>query len=161
MWNWCGFNTWIWNKLRFIFKWKLWRLNLNITIINVMMIKSPHDIWNQRTFFGRRGPVFEVRWWRLAVKLSWWISWFTTIKGIKLVHISSKTWREEVRAVDNSGIILLSNSSTAFINNLLSNAESFNNCMESFCINFLDRWGTKMMRALNWSGQCSWVSKNV
>ena len=37
-------------------------------------------------------------------------------------------------AVDDSGIILVSNPSISFVNNLLSNSESYNNWLESLCI---------------------------
>ena len=87
-----------------------------------MMIKYPHYIPNHSTGFGRRGPIFEFNFWRLSVPLYWWISWFITMKGVELVHISSKTWREEFRPMDGSGIILVSNYSTVIANNLLSNA---------------------------------------
>ena len=65
-------------------------MNLNINIINSMIIKSLHDRQNHRTDFGIRGPGFEVNFWRLAVLLSWCLSWFITTKGVKLTHISSK-----------------------------------------------------------------------
>ena len=41
--NWSG--VWIWNRfiVRVRFFWKFLRVNLNITIINGMIIKSPHD----------------------------------------------------------------------------------------------------------------------
>ena len=92
-----------------------------------MMIKSPFGSLNHRNGFGRRGPVFEVIWWRLDVTLYWWISWFITMEGVELVHLSSKTWWEEVRATDNTGINLVSNYSTEFINNILYYTEIFNN----------------------------------
>ena len=121
--------VWTWNIFGVIFKWKIWRVNINITIINCMMNKSPHDIWNHRTGFGRRGPGFEVRFWRLDVSLSWWISWFITMKSVELVHIYSKNWWEEVRATDDAGISLVSNYLTEFTNNILSNVGICNNCM--------------------------------
>ena len=80
------------------------------------MIKSPCDSKNHRTGFGRRGPGFEVNYWRLAITLSWWINWFITTKGIGLVHIYSKNCREEVRATDDAGISLVSNYPKTFSN---------------------------------------------
>ena len=136
-------------------------MNLNITIMNENMIKSTHDRWNHRNGFGRRGPVFEVSCWRLAVPFSWCTSWFIATKGISLIHIYSKTWWEEVRSTDNTGIILVSNYSTAFENNLLSNVESCNNFLESCCIIFGGRWRTKMTRELTWRDQCSWCSNSL
>ena len=87
-------------------------MNLNIIIINSMMINYPHDIQNHRAGFGKRGTGFEVNFWRLTVPLSWWLSWFITKMGVELVNFSSKTWWEEFWATDNSGIRLVSNSST-------------------------------------------------
>ena len=145
--NWSG--VWIWNRFRVIFKWKQWRVNLNITIINGMMIKYPHYSWNHRDGFGRRRHGFEVSCWRFAVPLSWWISWFIAIKGVEMVHISSKNWRKEFMATDDAGIILMLNYSTEFTNNLLLKSESCNNWLESCCINVGVNWRTKMMRAMN------------
>ena len=51
---------WIWNRFIVRFNWKLLRLNLNITIINGMMIKYPHDSWNHRIFWG--GEVLDLKW---------------------------------------------------------------------------------------------------
>ena len=79
------------NRFRVIFNWKLWRVNLNITIINGAMIKSPHGSWNHRAGFGRRGPGFEVIFWRLAVPLSWSFICFFTMKGVELIHLYSNT----------------------------------------------------------------------
>ena len=56
------------------------------------------------------------------------------MKGVQLVHISSKTFWEEVRSTDDTGISLVSNTSTAFANSLMLNLESYNNCLESFWI---------------------------
>ena len=84
--------VWIWNWCRFTFNWKPWMVNYNITIINGMMIKCPHDSWNYRTVLGRRGPGFKVIFWRLYVTLSWWLVWLFTMKGIELIHLSSKNW---------------------------------------------------------------------
>ena len=67
-------------------------INLNITIIHGMMIKSPNDSRNHRNGFGGRGPLFEVNFLSLSVLLSWWIIWFITIKVVYLAHISSKNW---------------------------------------------------------------------
>ena len=147
--------VYICNRFRVRFKRKLLRVKLNITIINGMVIKSHHDSWNHRNSFGRRGTGFEVRFWRLDVPLSWWLSWFITIKGVELVRISSNNWWEEVRATDNSGISLVSNSSKYFANNLLSNVKICNKWLESLCIFVRGIWGNKIMIALNWSGQCS------
>ena len=56
------------------------------------------------------------------------------MKGVELVHLYSKTWWEEVRSTDNADISLVSNSSTSFANNLLSNTESCNNWLDVFLI---------------------------
>ena len=151
----------IYNRSIVRFNWKIWRVNLNITIINGTIIKSTHDSWNHRTGFGRRITVFEVSCWRLAVPLSWWISWFLTMKGVELINIYSKTWLEESRATDDSGISLVYNSSTQFTNNLLSHAESCNNCLESCCkiVDGIRR--NKITREMTWSGQCLWSSNNL
>ena len=105
-WFYCS-GVWIWKWSRLRFKWKLWRLNLNITIINDMMIKSPHDSWKHRTGFGRRCPLLEASCWRLAVTLYWGIRWFVTMDGIALIHLFSQTLFEEVRATDDAGISLV------------------------------------------------------
>ena len=107
-------NVWIWNRSRVRFNYKLWRVNLNFTIINGMMIKYLHYSWNHKTVFGRRGAIFEVIWCRLAVPLSWWISWSVATKGVEFIHLYYKTWWEEFRAKDDSGISLVSNPSTEF-----------------------------------------------
>ena len=57
-------------------------VNLNITTINGMMIKSIHDIQNHSTGFEERGPGFEVSFWRLDVTLYWWLSWFFAKKVV-------------------------------------------------------------------------------
>ena len=101
--------VWIWNIFRVKFNWKLWRVSLNITIINGMMIKSLRDSWKHRTCFGSRGYVFEVIFWRLAVPLYWWLSWFLTMKGVEFINLSSKTWWEKFRATDDTDISLVSN----------------------------------------------------
>ena len=76
--DWSG--VWIWNRLRVRFNWKLWRVNLNITIINGIIIKSHTDIWNRSTGFGRIGTGFEVRFLSFAVPLSCWLIYFVTMK---------------------------------------------------------------------------------
>ena len=159
--NWFDWRVvWIRNRFRVKFSWKIWGVNLNITVINCMMIKSPHDIWNKRSGFRRICPGFEVRWWRLAVILSWWISWFITMEGVEFIYLYSKTWWKEFRAKDDVGIIIVSNPSTAFKNTLLSHVERCNNWMESFCMIVSGTWRTKMSRALTRSGQCSWGTNN-
>ena len=45
--------VWIWNRFRVRFNWKLWRVDLNITIINLIIITSHCDSWNHRTGFWR------------------------------------------------------------------------------------------------------------
>ena len=72
----------------------------------------------------RRGPVFELSYWSLSVTLSWRLIWFFTTKGVEMIHLSSKSWWEEFRATDDSGIILVSNPSTEFANTILSHVES-------------------------------------
>ena len=106
------------------------------------------------------GTGFEVSWRRLAALISWWLSWFITTNGVELVHIYFKNWWEEVWATDDAFISLVSNSSTAFANIILSNAESCSNWLESFCIIVGGRWRTKMMRSLTWSGQGIWGYNN-
>ena len=139
--NWFDWSSvWIWNIFRVGLKWKLWRVNLNITITNGIIIKSSHDIWNHRAGFVSRGPGFEVSCWSLTVPLYWWISWLITTKGIGLVHIYSKTWWKEVRPADNSESIHVYNPSTEFVNNLLPNAEIWHNWLESCDIIVDRRW---------------------
>ena len=62
--------------------------------------------------------------WRLDVTLSWWISWFITMKGVEMIHIFSKTWWEGLWATDDAGISLVFNTSTSFANTLLSDVMS-------------------------------------
>ena len=112
-------------------------------------------------FFGRRGPIFEVSCWRLAIPLSWWISSFFTMKGVELIHLYYKTWWDAFRSTDDAGISLISNPFAAFTNTLLSHAESCNNWLESFRIIVDGIWRTKMMRALTWSGKYSWNSNHI
>ena len=157
--DWSGVR--IWNRFIVIFKWKLWRVNLNITIINGIMIKSPHDSWNNMTGLRRRVTRFEANFRSLAFPLSWYFSWFITMKDVELVHLSSGTWWDKVRATDDAGIRLVSNSSTAFTNSLLYHAYSCNNWLESWCIIFDGKWRTKMMRALTWDGQGNWISNHL
>ena len=152
---------WIWNRFRVKLKWKLWRVKLNITIINGIITKSTHDIWKHRTGFGRRGPEFEGSCWRLSVTLSWWFIWFFTMKGIEWIHISSKTWWEEFRSMDDTCISLVFNPSTSSANILLYHAESCNNWMEICCIIVDGRQSANMMRAMNWSGQCFCSSNHL
>ena len=151
----------IWYRVRGRLQWIFLRVNLNITIIKGMMIKSPHDRQNNRTGFGRRCIRFEVNWWRLAVTISWWLSWFIATNCVELVHISHKTGWEEVRDTDYTGISLVYNSSTEFSNNLLSNAENRNDWLESCCIIFSGIQNTKRTRAPTWIGQVSWGSKHL
>ena len=122
---WSG--VWIWKIFRVRFNWKLLRVNLNTTIINVIIINYLHYSWNHRTGFGMRGPGFEVSGCMLAAPLSWWIIWLFTMKGVEIIHISSKNWREEFRSKDDSGISFVSNPSTSFSNSLLYNAKIWNN----------------------------------
>ena len=136
-------------------------MNLKITIISDMMIKYPHDSWNHRTGFGRRGPGFEAIFWRFSVPLFWWIGWFTVTKGIELVNLYSKTCREELMSVNNSDIILVSNYSISFANNCLSNAGILNKWLESLCIIVRVRLRTKMTRAILLIFQYCWVSNHL
>ena len=50
----------IWNRVRGRLKLIILRLNINITVINDMMIKYPHDSQKYRTGFGRICLGFEV-----------------------------------------------------------------------------------------------------
>ena len=149
-------SVWVWNRFKFWFNWKLWRVNHNLTIINGMMIKSPYDSWNHRPDFWTRGPVFEGICWRLAVSLSWFLSQIITIKGVELICLYYKTSWEKCRVRYDAGISLVSNPSAFSENNLLSNAEIYNNYLSSCCIIFGRKWRTKMMRAMTWSGKCIW-----
>ena len=111
--NWFDLSSvWIWNIFRVGLDWKLWRVELNITIINGMMIKSPHNSWNHRTVFLGRGPWFQMSCCRFSVSLSWWIIWFFAMKGVELIHISYKNWWEEFMSMDDAGILLMYNPST-------------------------------------------------
>ena len=147
-------------QIRVRLNWKRLRVNLNITITNGIMINYPHDRWNHRTGFGKIGPGLEMICWRFSVPIYWWLGWFFTINVIELVCLYYKTWWEEVMDTYNAGISLVSNSSTALSNNLLSNVERCNNWLESCCIIFGGILRTKIINALTWSGQFSWVSNN-
>ena len=160
--NWFNWiSVWICKWVIVRLNWNFWSGNFNINIINGMMIKFPHDIWNHRVGSGRRGTGFEVSFRRLAVPLSWWLLWFVTMEGIALIHLSPKTWWEEFWITDYAFISFISNSSTAFTNNFLSHAEICNNWLESCCIIFAGRRMAEMMRALTLSGQCGWSSNNL
>ena len=133
--NWFGRSgVQIWNRVWGGFKWILWRVNLNITIVNGKIIMSPYDSQDHMYGFGRRGTGCEVNCWRFSVPLYWWISCFITMKGVELVNISSKTWWDEFRATIDTVISVVSNSSTAFSNNILSNYEVFRNSLKSCCV---------------------------
>ena len=151
----------IWNIFRVRLKWKLQRVNLNITNINYTMIKSPHYSWNHSTGFGRRTTGSEVICWRLDVPLSWWFSCFFTMKGVELVHIYSNIWWDEFRARGDACISLVSNSSTSPTKKLILNAEIYNNWLVSCCVNVGVIRRTIMIRAFTWSGKCSWVSNDL
>ena len=150
----------IWNRFRVILNWKIWRVNLNITIINGTMIKSPRDSLNHRTVLGSRHPGFGVSWRRLDVPLSWWIIWFITTKGVEFINISSKICEEEFRATYDAGTRVFPNPSTAFSNTCLYHAESCNKWLESCCIIVDGIWRTKMTRALTQSRKYSWGLNN-
>ena len=57
-----------------------------------------------------------------------------TMKGIDLIHISSNTWWGGFWTTDDAGIIFVSNYSTVFENIILSHTESYNNCLDRYCI---------------------------
>ena len=120
------------------------------------MINSIRDSQNRRNI-GRRCMIFEVNCGRLAAPLYWWFRWLITMNSVENVHISSNTVWKEVIATNDTGISLVSNSSTSFANNILSNAECGNDCMETYCTIFCGRWSTKMMRAPTLRDQISWV----
>ena len=84
-----------------------------------------------------------------------------TMKGVELIHLSSKTLWEEVSSTNDAGRSLMSNHSTAFANTLLSHTDSWNNWLERCSIIFDWRWRTKIMRALTWIGQCIWSFNNL
>ena len=108
--NWFNWSAvWIWNLLIVKFNWKVWSVIFNIIIISGMMIKSPHDSWNHRDSVRRRGHGFELSFWRLADPLSWWFIWFINMKGVELIHLSSKTWWEEFWTTYDASIRLVSN----------------------------------------------------
>ena len=155
------FGVWIWNWFRVRLNWKILNGNFNITIINGMMIKSPHDILNHRIGFGRRVPGFEVSVRRLSVPFYWWFIWFFTMKCIELINLSPTTWWEELCTMDDSCISFVSNYSTSFTNTLLSRAESCNNCPEEWCIIVDVIWRAEIMRAPTLSGQCCWISNHI
>ena len=138
--------VWICNWFIVKFNWKIWSVDLNITIINGMMIKSPHDSLNHRASVGSRGPGFEVSCYRLAVLLSWWFIWFIPMKGVELIHISSKTWWEEFWTMDDSGIRFVSNTSLSFLNNFRYHAKIFNNWPEGFYISVGGIFRTTILR---------------
>ena len=71
---------WIWNRLIVRFKWKLWRANLNITIINGMMINPPMIAETTGLVLG--GEVMDLNW---AVG-----GWMFHSFG---VSVGSSTWR--------------------------------------------------------------------
>ena len=147
--NWLNWNgVWIWNGFRVKFNRKLWRVNININIINSIMTGSPHYSWNHRAVVGRRGPVFEVSLWRLTVPLYWWFIWFFNMKYVALIIFSSKTWWEEFMAMDDACISLVSNPSTAFSNNVLYHADIWNKFLEIYCIIVDGRLRNKMTRSL-------------
>ena len=108
--NWSGVWIWIWFRVKF--NWKLWRVNLKITIFNNIIINYSHDTLNPNTGFGRRVPVLEVILCRLAVPLSWCTSWFFTMKCLELIHISFNNWWWGFRASNDADISLVSNPST-------------------------------------------------
>ena len=153
--------VWICNILRVSFNWEIWRVKTNTTIINMMMIGSPHDSWNHRTDFCSSGTESEVSCWRLVVPLSWWLIWFFIVKGVELINIYSKIWWEAFMATDDAGINLVSNPSTALTSNLPYYAEICNNWMKRLCIIDDGILRHKMLRALTWSGQCCWSSNNI
>ena len=49
------------------------------------------------------------------------------MKGVELVHYSSETWWEEVRATDDAGTSPAFNYTISFVNTLLSHVECLNN----------------------------------
>ena len=157
--DWSG--IWIWNWCIVRLNCKLSSGNFNITIIYGTMINFTHDSWNHRVGYGRRGPVFEVSFWRLAVPFYWCLFWFVIINCIELIHISPKTWWELFWTTDDACISFVSNSSTSFTNTLFSRAEIWNKWMDSFCVIVAGRWRTKIIRALTWSGQCCWSSNHL
>ena len=151
----------IWNRVKCRFHWIIWRVNFNTTIINGMIIKSTHGRPNHRTCYRRICLIFEVKWWISDVPLFWWLIWFTTTKCVGLVHISSNTGWEEVRSTDDTCISLVSNYYTELVNNILPDAESYNDCLESCCIIVGVIWSANIMRAVTWSSQVSWGSNNL
>ena len=126
-----------------------------------MPIKPPQDIQKQSNCFVRRVPGFEVNCRKLAIPLSWWLSWFITMKGIELINLYSKTVWNYFRSADDSGIIIVSNYSTETTNNLLSNVDSCTECTESYCINVFGIRSKQMMIVMNLRGQVCWGSDNV
>ena len=157
--NWSGILIWNWVIGRL--NWNVWNGNFIITIIYVMMIKFTHDSWNNRVGSGRRRPEFEVSCRRLAVPLSSCFFCFVTMECIEPIHLSPKTWWEELWTTDGACIRFVYNSSTELTNNFLSHAENYNTWLESFCIIVAVRWRAETMRVLTWSGQCGWSSNHL
>ena len=153
--------VYIWKWFRVKFKWKIWSVNFHITIINGMIIKSPHDSLNHRDGVVRIVPGFEVSCCRLVAPLSWWFIWFMSMKAVELINIYYNTWWEEFFTTYDVGISFVSNSSTAFVNTLLYCAYICNKWMGRWCIIFYWRWRDEMMRALTWGGQCCWRSNHL
>ena len=94
-------------------------INVCITIINDMMIKSNHNsqkpqycYWKERS--GILSELIEVGCSNILM-----YQWFKKKKCVYLVHISLNTWWLEFRSMDDAGIILASNSSASLENNLL------------------------------------------
>ena len=151
----------IWNRFIGKFNCKLLRVDLNITIINCVMIKSLHYIWNHRAGVGRRYTGFEGSCWGFSLSHTLGFMWVLAMNYIELVHLSYKTWLEEFRATYDAGISLVSNTPTSLSNTFMSNAAICKNWMERLCIIIDGIWSTKMMWLLTWSGQCYWGSNHL
>ena len=67
------------------FKWILWRVTVNITIINGMMLKYPHGIQNHSSGLGGRDTVSKVKLCRLAIPIYLWLGFFINMKCVELV----------------------------------------------------------------------------
>ena len=135
-----------WNSTSLL--WRAWWLSIH------MIAKTTGLFWGGDVLYLKWDPgCWLFRYLGVSVgSLPWrFLNWF-----VFLLRLFGRKLRPQ-----NAGISLVSNSFTEFVNNLLSNAESFNNWLESCCIIFGWRCRIKIMISLTWSGQGSWGSNNL
>ena len=125
------------------------------------MIDFPQDRQNHRTDLGSRGVILEYNWQRLAVTLSWWLSWIIAMNCIEYTNIYTKTEWEKVRTTNDTRVNLESNSSIEFENNILYNMDILNDWMYICCIIFGLIWSTKRMGGLYQIRKFIWGSNHV